>query len=582
MPRPASSGATAITADGARVFTVNPDSGTVSAVATATRTKLAETAVGAEPATLALTADGASLLVTSRAAGTLTVLDASTLTPVSVIPVGAEPYGVVADPLGRLAYVAASVVDAQASPPTLRGVVRVVDLARGGVVATVHVEAKPMGLAVDAAGTRLYATHFLTGRVSVIDLGARPRAVRKVISTGVDSNMAQKIVLHPASGRAYLPHIQSNLNDPSFRPELTFDETVFPVVSVIDLASETHLPLARLHLDLPDRAVGLPFDLAVAPDGARLYVVGFGSDDLAVVDLAQQRVVGHVDTGDGPRGLALSPDGTRAWVGHAFSHDVAVVNLRTLERVERITVTTAALSPRLALGRRLFFSSRPRRISSERWMSCASCHFDGDHDGRTWFFPGRGFRNTTTLLGTRDTAPFHWSADRDELQDFELTIRELQAGLGLIRNGVPHPPLGASNAGRSADLDALAAFIRSLPPRPSPFLIGEGWLTAAARRGRTLFERGDVGCARCHPAPRFTDRTRHDVGTGDGPHEGLGPRFDTPSLRMLWNSAPYLHDGSAATLREVLRARNRDDRHGTTSHLTSDELDDLIAYLRSL
>lgn len=329
---PVSSGATAITAGGARVFTVNPGSGTVAAVATATRTKLAETAVGAEPATLALTADGASLLVTSRAAGTLTVLDASTLAPVRVIPAGAEPYGVVADPLGRLAYVAASVVDRQVSPPALRGAVRIVDLVRGAVVSTIRVEAKPMGLAVDAAGTRLYVTHFLTGRVSVIDLTTRPRVVRAVIATGADSNMAQKIVLHPPSGRAYLPHIQSNLNGPSFRPELTFDETVFPVVSVIDLATETHLPLARLHLDLPDRAVGLPFDLAFAPDGSRMYVVGFGSDDLAVVDMTQQRVVGHVDTGDGPRGLALSPDGVRAYVGHAFSADLAVVNLRTLER----------------------------------------------------------------------------------------------------------------------------------------------------------------------------------------------------------------------------------------------------------
>jgi cytochrome c peroxidase len=75
---------------------------------------------------------------------------------------------------------------------------------------------------------------------------------------------------------------------------------------------------------------------------------------------------------------------------------------------------------------------------------------------------------------------------------------------------------------------------------------------------------------------------RHDVGTGDGPGERLGPAFDTPSLRGLWDSAPYLHDGSAPTLRDVLTTRNAGDRHGTTSTLTPQQIDDLVAYLRSL
>jgi cytochrome c peroxidase len=74
----------------------------------------------------------------------------------------------------------------------------------------------------------------------------------------------------------------------------------------------------------------------------------------------------------------------------------------------------------------------------------------------------------------------------------------------------------------------------------------------------------------------------HDVGTGTDPRELLGPAFDTPSLRGLWDSAPYLHDGSAPTLRDVLRARNPADKHGTTSHLTDRQINDLIAYLKSL
>src|SRR5262249_14563708 len=139
-------------------------------------------------------------------------------------------------------------------------------------------------------------------------------------------------------------------------------------------------------------------------------------------------------------------------------------------------------------GKLMFFTSRDPRLSNTRWMSCASCHFEGEHDGRTWLFPPRGPRNTTSLRGAGDTRPLHWSADRHDGQDFELTIRELQAGTGLIANGAPNDPLGAPNVGRSADLDALAAFVESLQPKPSPFRNADGSLTAAAQRGQAVFE----------------------------------------------------------------------------------------------
>ena len=74
----------------------------------------------------------------------------------------------------------------------------------------------------------------------------------------------------------------------------------------------------------------------------------------------------------------------------------------------------------------------------------------------------------------------------------------------------------------------------------------------------------------------------HDVGTGDGAGEQVGPAFDTPSLLGVWATAAYLHDGSAATLRDVLVGRNPNDEHGQTSHLSAQELDELVAYLQAL
>jgi cytochrome c peroxidase len=107
-------------------------------------------------------------------------------------------------------------------------------------------------------------------------------------------------------------------------------------------------------------------------------------------------------------------------------------------------------------------------------------------------------------------------------------------------------------------------------------------LTPAEQRGKLIFESGQTGCATCHPPPLYTDLQRHDVGTADAPGEWFGPDIDTPTLRFLYDSAPYLHDGRAATLWAVLTVANPADEHGLTSHLTGQEIDDLIAFLLAL
>jgi cytochrome c peroxidase len=94
-----------------------------------------------------------------------------------------------------------------------------------------------------------------------------------------------------------------------------------------------------------------------------------------------------------------------------------------------------------------------------------------------------------------------------------------------------------------------------------------------------VFER--AGCAVCHPPGRFTDQRAYDVGTHRA-FDRPGDTFDTPTLIELWRTAPYLHDGSAATVRDVLTTRNPKDQHGKTSHLTAQEVDDLYLYLLTL
>ena len=128
--------------------------------------------------------------------------------------------------------------------------------------------------------------------------------------------------------------------------------------------------------------------------------------------------------------------------------------------------------------------------------------------------------------------------------------------------------------------EAIDDYFKSLRPIPSPRLV-KGKLSPAAERGRRLFNSDKVGCAGCHKGALFTDQKFHSVGT-IGKFDQPTDRFDTPSLIEVWRSGPYLHDGRAATVREVLTTFNRDDEHGSTSKLTRQQIDDLAEYVLSL
>jgi cytochrome c peroxidase len=161
-------------------------------------------------------------------------------------------------------------------------------------------------------------------------------------------------------------------------------------------------------------------------------------------------------------------------------------------------------------------------------------------------------------------------------------------GRGLI-DGPVHDSLGPPNRGISTDLDALAAYNNSFAFTLSPH--AKYGLSDLAKRGRELFHDEATGCATCHGGPFYTDSTprppseiiRHDVGTGnDDPTETMGPAYDTPTLLGLYRTAPYLHDGRADTLKEVMTSYNPKDQHGVTSHLSEGEIDALVEFLRSL
>jgi hypothetical protein len=304
---------------------------------------------------------------------------------------------------------------------------------------------------------------------------------------------------------------------------------------------------------------------------------------------------GPVKVGQNPRAVRVSPDGKTVYVSNTLDFEVSIHDAGNLRKLGSVKVCEPAKTPEWVRGKALFNVALPP-MTIPRWVACVSCHPDGFSDARVWQNP-EGLRKTPHMFGMGHTHPLHWSADRDEVQDFEYTIRsKLMKGTGLVKGSIK-PKVGFKPAeldeplsGRSKDLDALAIYCNSFEATMlSPHVPAAGKLSERAERGKALFFSKEVGCAVCHSGPYYTDSTLtkpfkvHDVGTGtDDPSEKMGPLYDTPSLLYVYRNPPYLHHGKAKTLHDVLTTCNKQNKHGKTSHLKAEEIDDLVEFLKSL
>ncbi len=604
-PPKLASSAIAITADGATLAVANPDSNSVTLIDTAARTVRAELTVGVDPRSVAIAPDGQTAYVACQGSDGLIVIDLVEEAVVATVAVGDRPAGVAVSPEGRFIAVAELGDDR----------VRLVDSTALATLALLPVGNRPHGLAFTPDGHRLLVTHLLSGEVSVLPVrpyhihlplilhgtdtsplntrllvrlapGITTEASRLTIFTWPNVAPAPAVIVNAAGTRAYLPQTMAN----GLGYNTGFDTTVFPKVSVLNLETSSHQTSEHISLPETDRPVGLPWDAALARNDTELWVVHSASNDVSVINISNPTHptrVTNIPVGDNPRGIVLSPDGSHAYVNNTLAGTVSVVNTSSYTVTEVITVTTIPLPPSLLHGKRLFFSSARPDLAQARWISCNTCHIEGEHDGRTWLLQYLGDlppdeepiirRNTTSLQGMIETYPLRWSAEWNESADSEFSVRFEQFGTGLIDGDMASTRDGPPNQGRSYDLDCLALFIDSLavPGRVHA-------LTSAEQRGQTIFESTQTQCATCHPAPLYTDLQLHDVGTADGEGEWFGPLIDTPTLRFLYDSAPYLHDGRAATLNEVLTVRNLADEHGVTSHLSQQQMEDLVAFLLAL
>jgi hypothetical protein len=213
--------------------------------------------------------------------------------------------------------------------------------------------------------------------------------------------------------------------------------------------------------------------------GVYLFVALETSREVAVVDAHGGSQVMRFVVGRAPQGLALSADGNTLYVNNFMDRTVGVYDLQPLLAGGQLSVPPVAnlgavasenLTASVLLGKQHFYDARDTRLALDRYMSCATCHNDGGSDGRTWDLTslGEGLRNTVALRGRAGAQGLlHWSANFDEVQDFEGQIRALAGGAGLMSNlsfnaGTRSQPLGDPKTGVSGDLDSLAAYLGSL------------------------------------------------------------------------------------------------------------------------
>jgi len=606
--------------DGKLVYVADHTADCVAVIDPAAGKKTAEWKAAGGPVALALSADGKTLYVTLQKANAVAALDTGSGKEVKRIPVGFRPAGVAIAPKSGRLFVC-NMGDSTLS---------VIDAGEAAEKFRVKCVREPMYAAVTPDEARVVVANSLafgpatesSTSASVQVLDAKEGKSGSTIRLPGGSTNCHEVRVSPDGKWAYLVHSVSRFQVPTTQLERGWMNT--SALSVIDLtANELY---ATMLLDSIDLGAADPWGLALSADGKTLWVSLSGCHEVARIDVARlvemlggkvpdnyARSLGSANINPwaevkkdpkyrfqlvndlmamyfaelivrypvggrtllylhgadrpferGPRGLCLSPDGKQLYVPTYYGGALCVLDTETGNLVKNIPVGE---QPEPDVVRKGEIAFHDAELCFQKWQSCGTCHPNQARmDGLRWDLLNDGMGNhkrTRSLVYSHETAPVMAMGVR---QTAEVAVR---AGFKFILFAVV-PEETAS---------AVDLYLKSLKADPNPNLVG-GKLSPAAERGKKLFE-GKADCAKCHTGPYYTDLKAYDVGTL-GPYDRPENRFYTPKLTEIYRTAPYLHDGRAATLEEVFTLWNKEDKHGVTSKLSKEELADLVAYLNSL
>ncbi|HWW87486.1 MAG TPA: beta-propeller fold lactonase family protein [Vicinamibacterales bacterium] len=652
----------ALLPDGSKAYVSNTVSGTVSVIginANGPDFKVIGTIrVGTEPYGLALTPNGTKLYVTNARSNSVSVIDTLSDKVIKTIRrVGFEPRGLAITNNGDESDTDETVYVTQFLSLPVPGKVDGQDDAKVGKVTVISTGSD------DVVGDVTLNPLADTGFFANGDALARiPPGPTFDVQTGAYPNQLNNIGIR--GGFAFVPNTGASPNGP-FR----FDVNTESLLSVIDLSSNTDAnQTINMHKAVADASPPrlfhtIPWALAFKHGADEGYVISAASNivfKLAVdpqTGAAQVQLnpsdpshVLQIPVGKNPRGIVVNSTDTLAYVMNYVSRDVSVIDLTNQPEQVIATLPAAALPSRgtvadlIHVGKELYntsvgvFDPAPGtdtpivgRMSNNGWGGCATCHPNGLSDNVVWIFPSGPKRTIPQHTDFDRTDPerarqriLNWSAERDEEEDFELNIRAVSGGQGLIvlDDGITQDPnvfnlTPLASAGRNQlkvhgvnGWDAIKAFVQfGVRPPISPLRADE----EDVRTGRRLFQKAN--CQACHGGPQWTnsavtftpppgpdlikdgqilDQLRQ-VGTFDPnafnevranatPSIGADG-FVPPSLLSIFAfPQTFFHNGSAASLEKVLKnVTHRTAGTGGVDVLSREEdRDRLVTFLLSI
>lgn len=574
--------ATAATAN--KVLVVDPES----------RKVIREWTLPVAPSGIALANDGNVYVTGGSEAGQLLKLS-PTGTIVGTVSVGHTPLSPVISPDGSTVYVL----------NRFNNNVMAIDAVHMTVRATANAVREPHAAVLGVGGKLLFVANHLpfckatddvvAASVTLIDT-ATFKPLRSIPlpngSTGVRGACAS-----PDGKYVYVTHTFGRYQLPTTQLERGWMNTAG--LSVFN--GETGEYINTALLDDVDLGAANPWGVTVSADGKTLVVAHAGTREVSVIDreafharldkASKNEKVTEVTKsasdvpndlsflvtirrrvkidGDGPRGVLVANG--KIFTACYFSDRIAKINLTD----SLLKAETIPLGKELDLGK-----DRVRRgemlwndgaMCFQQWQSCASCHPDGRSDALNWDLINDGIGNpkqSKNMLYSHLTPPVMVTGIRKDMQ------------MGN-RKGLTHIQFVVRP---EEDALCIDEYVMSLKPVASPYL-ENGKLSKNAKRGELLFKK--AGCAECHPPnPRgphgerlFTDMKKYNLELGVGNEEGR--EFDTTTLVEVWRTAPYLYDGRALTIEELLTTCNPKDTHGVTKNLTADEIKCLAEYILS-
>ncbi|MDT8300582.1 MAG: c-type cytochrome [Sedimentisphaerales bacterium] len=555
-----------------------------------------------KPSGLALSPDKSLLYVTCASPnGQVKVINLQTGKITRTLPAGHTPTAPVLSSNAKILYVC----------NRFDNNISVIDLDSSKQVTQIPVKREPVAAALTPNGKFLFVNnHIPTGAanrgniaavVSVID--TMTNRVTTTIELPNGTTALQGICISPDGRYAYAAHILARYTVPTTQLERGWINT--NALSIIDV--ERKQLFDTVLLDDVDNGAANPWAVGCTNDGKKVCVTHAGTAELSIIDVpsllekirkyhadekntqgssAGQSNYGGYGTsstptsnipnelsflydirkriklcGKGPRALAIV--GSNIYVAEYFTDSLTLVDIN---KTTGNNTTALPLGPTTQLtqkrrGEMLFHDAS---LCFQHWHSCASCHPGGARvDALNWDLLNDGLgnpKNTKNLLFAFRTPPAMITGVRENADD-------------AVRAGIRHILFAVRP---EEEVNSIEEYLQSLEPIPSPYLV-KGKLSTSAKRGEKIFSKAH--CDSCHKGPLYTDLQQHNVGTGDGLDKDR--IFDTPSLVEAWRTAPYLYDGRAATIEEVIAIYNPDDKHGLTSNLSVQEITDLANFILS-